>query len=82
MSLEELRRLPDSVPSLRDCGFYVAGFNPVVDNLVMLLGAVAMKAAPGTLVRPYTRLLVWSLRRFGRPPYGCVWQAEMTGPDR
>ena len=71
-----------SVTSLRDCAFYVSGFNPVVDNVVMPLGVGAMKAAPGALGRPYARLLAWALRRFGRPPYGVVWQVEAEGEGR
>jgi hypothetical protein len=79
MYLEELRRLNDTIPSLRDCAFYVSGFNPVVDNVVMPLGVVVVKVAPELLGRPYARLLTWTLRRFGRPPYGVVWQAEVEG---
>ena len=73
--------MPQAVPSLRSCGFYVAGFNPVVDYVVMPAGMAVMKAAPGALGRPYTRLLVWSLQRFGHPPFGCVCQAEVSGQD-
>ena len=79
MSLEELRRLPEQIPSLRDCSFYVSGFNPVVDNVLMPLGMGVMKLSPRTLGRPYARLLAWALREFGRPPYGTVWQVEAQG---
>ena len=79
MSLEELRRLPQSIPSLRDCGFYVSGFNPVVDWLLMPAGMLAMKVAPEAAAAPYARLLAAALRRFGRPPFGCVWQVEARG---
>jgi hypothetical protein len=79
MSMEELRRLPESIPALRDCAFYVSGFNPVVDNVIMPLGYAAVKAAPGVLGRPYAHLLDWSLRTFSRPPFGTVWQVEAEG---
>lgn len=79
MSMEELRRLPESIPSLRDCAFFVSGFNPVVDNVVMPLGYAAAKVAPGTVGLPYARLLTWALRVFGRPPYGTIWQVEAGG---
>lgn len=79
MSLEELRRLPQSLPSLRDCGFYVSGFNPVVDWLLMPLGTLALEIAPEAAGPACARLLAWGLRRFGRPPFGCVWQVEARG---
>lgn len=79
MAMGELRELPALIPSLRDCGFSVSGFNPVVDSIVMPLGFAAMKAAPGLLRSPYGRLLAWSLRKFSRPPYGTIWQVEGEG---
>lgn len=79
MCLEELRRLPEQVPTLRDCAFYVSGFNPVVDYVVMPLGMGVMKLSPRTLGEPYARLLTWALRKYGRPPFGTVWQVEAMG---
>jgi saccharopine dehydrogenase (NAD+, L-lysine-forming) len=79
MYMKELELLPEQLPSLRDCGFYVSGFNRVVDTTVLPLGMVVMKTSPDTLGRPYSRLLAWSLRRFSRPPYGTVFQAEAEG---
>jgi hypothetical protein len=38
-----------------------------------------MKYSPQLLGRPYARALTWSLRTFGRPPYGTVWQVEAEG---
>ncbi len=82
MYLEELRRLPRLIPSLRSCGFYVAGFNRVVDYALMPLGMVVMKVAPGRLGPPYSRLLAWGLRTFQEPPYATVWQVEADGTAR
>jgi saccharopine dehydrogenase (NAD+, L-lysine-forming) len=82
MYMKELELLPGQLPSLSDCGFYVSGFNPVVDTTVLPLGMVVMKASPGTLGKPYSRLLAWSLRRFSRPPYGTVFQVEAEGEGR
>lgn len=79
MYMKELELLPEQLPSLADCGFYVSGFNPVVDFALLPLGMVVMKASPGTLGRPYARLLAWALRRFSRPPYGTVFQVEADG---
>ena len=79
MYMKELELLPRQLPSLRDCGFYVSGFNPVVDTTVLPLGMAVMKVSPDTLGEPYSRLLAWALRRFSRPPYGTVFQVEAGG---
>jgi hypothetical protein len=78
MYMKELELLPEQLPSLRDCGFYVSGFNPVA-NAVVMLGVAVMRATPEALGGPYSRLLAWSLRRFSKPPYGTVFQAEAEG---
>ena len=79
MYLEEMRRLPEVVPGLRESGFYVAGFNKVVDYLLMPAGMVGMRAAPDRLGPPFSRAMLWGLRRFSKPPYGTVFQAEVEG---
>lgn len=79
MSMKELELLPRHLPTLRDCAFYVSGFNAVTDTAILPLGMAVMKVSPRTLGRPYARLLAWSLRRFGRPPYGTVFQVEAEG---
>ena len=81
MYMKELELLPEQLPALRDCAFYVSGFNPVVDTTLLPLGMVVMKVSPRTLGRPYARLLAWALRRFSRPPYGTVFQVEAEGEN-
>ena len=82
MYMKELELLPEQLPDLRTCGFYVSGFNPVVDTTVLPLGIAVMKLSPDTLGRPYSRLLAWALRRFSKPPYGTVFQVEAEGEAR
>ncbi len=47
MYLEELRSLPEEFPSLKDTGFYIAGFHPFIDFLVMPACMAAVKIFPG-----------------------------------
>jgi hypothetical protein len=79
MYMKELELLPERLPTLRDCAFYVSGFNPVVDMTLLPLGMAVMKVSPHALGHPYARLLAWALKRFGRPPYGTVFQVEAAG---
>ena len=79
MMLEEMRSLPDSIPSLRETGFFVGGFNWFTDWVAMPLGMVALKLAPQQALQPASRLLGWSLKTGSRPPYGTVLQLEASG---
>lgn len=79
MGLAEMRAVAAELPRLRDAGFYVGGFNPVVDYAILPIAMLGMTVAPGRLSRPLGRLLVWGLRGFSRPPFGSVLQLEGRG---
>jgi saccharopine dehydrogenase (NAD+, L-lysine-forming) len=79
MDLDELRDLPTEIPSLRRLGFSVAGFDPVTDWVVGSVVAAALLLVRAGSVRPLSRLLCWSTRTFGRPPFGVVVQLHARG---
>jgi len=79
MFLEELRGLPDLFPTLIDGGFFVGGFNPVVDWLLMPLMMLMVKVAPQKGLKPAGDLLVWGLKTFSRPPYDTRLKLEAEG---
>ena len=68
MMLEEMRSLPDTIPSLRETGFFVGGFNWFADWVAMLLGMAALKVAPKQAAESAGRLMEWSSEpSAGRP---------------
>lgn len=76
--LEELRPLPELYPSLRELGFYMAGFGGLVDWVVM--PAVAVLARLGTAgERLAGRWMRLALRSTSEPPYLCRLQVEVEG---
>ena len=79
MFLEEMRSLPEQIPSLRETGFYVGSFNWFVDWLVMPLGMLATKIAPQRSLRFTARLMRWGLVTFSKPPYGTLLKLEAAG---
>jgi saccharopine dehydrogenase (NAD+, L-lysine-forming) len=79
MFLEEMRSLPESIPSLKDTGFFVGGFNWFVDWLVLPLAAIGMKMWPRIAVKPMGRLMRWGLNAFSKPPYGTMLRVEALG---
>lgn len=64
MGIEELRPLPTQLPGLVDTGFYIAGFGPVIDHIVLPAVMLAMQIPP--LRKPAARVFFSALRRFSR----------------
>jgi hypothetical protein len=62
MCLEEIRELPGSIEGLRGTGFFIAGFGPAVDYLVLPASAALGRIAP----RLAARVLWWGLKAFER----------------
>jgi saccharopine dehydrogenase (NAD+, L-lysine-forming) len=80
MFFEELRELPERFPTLREAGFFIAGFNPVTDFLIMPLTIIAYRISPRTLGPAAARLMYWALRRFSKPPFETLLRVDATGP--
>ena len=53
--------------------------NAFVDGIALPLAMVGMRISPRRARRPATRLVVWGMRRFARPPYGAVLKVDATG---
>lgn len=79
MFLEEMRPLPESIPSLKETGFFVGGFNWFVDWLILPLAAIGIKLWPKTAVKPMSKLMRWGLNTFSKPPYGTMLKVEAQG---
>ncbi len=79
MFLEELRPLPELIPTLREAGFYVGGFNAFVDWVILPIGMGLLWVAPRRGTRLVGRMMLWGLKRFGRPPHGTLLKLEATG---
>jgi saccharopine dehydrogenase (NAD+, L-lysine-forming) len=79
MPLAEIAALPRLYPGLRRCGFYVGGFSPAMDYLVLpvLIGMAKVRS-----LRPAAiRLARWSFRRLATypPPHRLVVRLDATG---
>ncbi|HEX9105766.1 MAG TPA: saccharopine dehydrogenase NADP-binding domain-containing protein [Longimicrobiales bacterium] len=79
MGLEEMRLWAQDRPGLDRAGFYVAGFNPVVDHFLLPIVLLAQHVAPGRLVGPLSSLMLGGLRAFCRPPWGTLLRLEAEG---
>ncbi len=79
MFLEELRSLPDSIPSLNETGFYISGFNWATDYIIIPIAFTAFKIFPEKAKIPMGKLFSWGLKTFSKPPFGGVIQLEAKG---
>jgi saccharopine dehydrogenase-like NADP-dependent oxidoreductase len=79
MLLEEMRSLPVTIPSLKETGFFVGGFNWFVDWLVLPLALIGLRVWPQGTTKPLAKLMRWGLNAFSKPPYGIVLKLEAQG---
>ncbi|MCS6949105.1 MAG: saccharopine dehydrogenase NADP-binding domain-containing protein [bacterium] len=79
LMLEEMRALPQMLPSLQETGFYIAGFNWFVDWVGAPLLYLAGKMLPTLWVRPMANLLHWTTRLLATPPFGAILRLESHG---
>jgi saccharopine dehydrogenase (NAD+, L-lysine-forming) len=79
MLLEELRSLPNAIPSLKETGFYIAGFNWMTDYIIMPIAFAAVKMFREKAKGPMGKLFRWGLKNFSKPPFGAILQLEATG---
>jgi len=76
--LEELRRLPEMYPSLKETGLYIASTGWLLDALTMVL-LLGLKVAPHRGRRPLGRMMWWAMTNVSPPPYGVVLQVDSQG---
>ncbi len=79
MMMEEIRCVPDHIQEIEETGFYISGFNPLMDNLVLPILMLGVNVLPPSMYGPLGRLFEWGLKR-SKPPYGVMLVADCEGP--
>jgi len=79
MFLEEMHPLPEDYPSLVHTGFYISGFGWFTDMLIMPTVMTGLKLFPKRAEKPMSKLMLWSLVRSSKPPFGVVMKLEASG---
>jgi saccharopine dehydrogenase (NAD+, L-lysine-forming) len=77
--LEELRELPDAFPTLRETGFFIAGFGWLPDYVTMPIAMIGVKLGPRRVQEWVSRLFARSLRWASKPPFVTRLQLEAEG---
>ena len=79
MFMEELRALPELIPTLKETGFYSSGFGGMVDYVIIPLAMGLLAVARRRSRNLIARLVEWGLKNTTRPPYGAVLQMQAQG---
>lgn len=79
MYMHELEALPEQIPSLRETGFFISGFNWFTDNIATVLAMLTTRMNIGWLTRLTGRFFFWSAGAFAKPPFVTVLQVEALG---
>lgn len=82
MILEELRNLPIKYPTLREAGFYIAGFNAFVNYVVLPFGFALLKLFPNLGRKPFAKSLQWGLKKFSKPPFKTILVMSAIGRQK
>jgi saccharopine dehydrogenase (NAD+, L-lysine-forming) len=82
MYLEEFHPLPDVIPSLKQTGFYSAGFGGLMDTVIIPTAMGLLAAFPNQSGKLVARLMEWGMKYTTRPPYGAVLHMKAQGPGR
>ena len=79
MFFEEMRILPGLFPSLKETGFFIAGFNWFSDMIIMPLIFMVLKIFPRVSAKAMANLFFWSMKRFSSPPYHTILKLDSSG---
>ncbi len=82
MFMEELRALPEMIPTLKESGFYSSGLGGVMDYLIIPLVFGLLAVSPRRSRKLIARLVEWGLKYTTHPPFGAVLQMHAQGPGQ
>ncbi len=82
MFFEELRDLPQMVPSMKNTGFYIAGFGWFTDYVVMPVVLFMIKLFPNMMAKPMGNLFAWAWKISAKPPYYTMLKLEANGINK
>jgi len=77
--MEEMKKIPEILPSLKKVGMYMAGYNWLVDGVITPFIMLVLKLFPERGVKPMARLLQWGTTKFDKPPYGTIIKTDAVG---
>lgn len=81
MYFDELKTLPDIYPSLKEMGFFIGGFNPIVNNILLMPMYMVAKVFGKISHKFLEKIFLYGLTHFSNPPYYTEIAIEANGLD-
>lgn len=81
MHLPEMISLPKALPDLRETGFFVGGFNPLTDYVILPMVMAILRYLPKGYWKYAARLFRWGINQT-KPPYGIMLATDCVGYER
>jgi len=78
MFFEELRDIPNIIPTLKETGFYISGSNWFTDLIITPVVLAGLKLAPKRGLRPLGKLMWWGMGK-SKPPHVVALKVEAKG---
>ena len=78
MFFEELRHIPNMIPTIKETGFYISGSNWFTDLIITPLVLVGLKVAPKRGLHPLGKLMWWGMGK-SKPPHVVALKVEAKG---
>ena len=78
MFMEEMKVLVEQLPDIRETGFYIAGFNKILDYWLLPIIMIGIMIVPKKWAWPFVNLFLWG-SKFTKPPYGVKLVSECSG---
>lgn len=78
MFFEELRRLPEMYPSLKEVGFYISESHWLTDWVIMPIVWIWLRIMPKN-VKSIGKIYWWGMSKFQKPPYRVELQVRASG---
>ena len=82
MMLGEMRDLPKLFPSLEQCGFYMGGFDPFTDNVILPSIMLISNIFGKTFDRPLSRWMFNSMKKHAKAPFRAELLLLAEGMER
>lgn len=78
LQLEEMKELPEKY-NLEETSLYITGFNWFTDYFVFPLATIVKKIFKNLFAGSLTKLFIWGIRTFSKPPFGVIMKLEAEG---
>ncbi len=79
MFFEEIRNLPELIPTLKETGFYITGFGWIMDWIIMPFSMILVKLFPNVMAKPMGNVFAWAWKKTSKPPFYTILKLKASG---